>query len=77
MHGATVGHRQGPEQSAGAFCIWTPMDLEAADVPELIEALAERFREYGIQPLESMHIAQEMLAVALSEADDVDLETVH
>lgn len=53
------------------------MDLEAADVPELIEALAERFREYGIQPLESMHIAQEMLAVALSEADDVDLETVH
>lgn len=53
------------------------MDLEAADVPELIEALAERFREYGIQHLESMRIAQEMLAVALSEADDVDLETVH
>ena len=53
------------------------MDINAADVPELIEALAERFREYGIRPMESLHIAQEMLAVALAEADDVDLETVH
>ena len=51
------------------------MDLEAADVPDLIDALAERFRDYEIGPRESMVIAVEMLAAALS--DDDGLDTVH
>jgi len=59
----------------GAFLFVEPMDLEAADVPDLIEALAERFRDSGFDPRESMTIANEILAVALSEDDGLD--TVH
>lgn len=55
------------------------MDLESADVPDLIGALADRFSEYDIEPRAALLIAAEMLAAAMAESDDVelDLETVH
>lgn len=55
------------------------MDLESADVPDLIGALADRFSEYDIDPRAALLIAAEMLAAAMAESDDVelDLETVH
>lgn len=46
------------------------MDLELADVPDLIEALAERFMGYGFHRREAMHITIELMADALLDADD-------
>ena len=56
------------------------MDLETADVPDLIEALAERLSSYDIPARQALVIATEMLADAYAAFDDIepaDLDTVH
>lgn len=48
------------------------MTLDAADVPDLIGALADRFETYNIGHREARHITVEMLEAAF--ADQADFE---
>lgn len=55
------------------------MDLDLADVPDLIEALAERLNSYDIPARQALVIASEMLLEAYAQLDDetADFDTVH
>jgi hypothetical protein len=62
------------------FCFLDIMDLDNADVPELIEALAERLTSYEIPLLQALCIASQMLSEAYANADQFEddlAESVH
>lgn len=46
---------------------------DAADVPDLIGALAERFEANNIPVRQALAIASEMLAVAMADPDEYEL----
>jgi hypothetical protein len=48
------------------------MDLDAADVPELIEALADRYALYGITPQQARRITLDILERAFSELEEFE-----
>lgn len=48
------------------------MTLDAADVPDLIGALADRFETYNIGFREARHITVEMLEAAFTELDSFE-----
>lgn len=51
-------------------------DIDDCDVPELIEALADRFSEHGIAHREARHITIEMLAHAFAQRAEFEAATL-
>ena len=51
-------------------------DIDDCDVPELIEALADRFSEHGIAHREAKHITIEMLAHAFAQQAEFEAATL-
>lgn len=69
-----VGDRnQGPEKSAALFAFGAMLELY--DVPDLIDALAERFTAYEIAPREARHITVEMLDQAFAALEPFEENT--
>ena len=50
--------------------------IQDCDVPELIEALADRFSEHGIAHREARHITIEMLAHAFAQQAEIEAATL-
>lgn len=48
------------------------MDLETADVEDLIDALADRYQRHGIGRKQAKHITAEMLAHAFDELEEFE-----
>lgn len=46
------------------------------DVPQLIDALAERFEDHGLSTREALAIAMDMLAEAMDDPDAFDLQLI-